>query len=198
MTSSPPAPTGVTAYPSFLPDDLPNPPLAAPPSHFLSDLPDSASPSEQHAWLESHGFVPDNSMHSYTHTRNPCPVCNSDGHVLFARWEEDSAAPSYFCQKLQKRTEWSPAADALPVPEMAVGLPVEEDADPPPAGTASWTEVTSHRGIERATEVDRNQGQETPPIPSQQRPRQAVEGQHLLPQRGGGLQVRRVRGRYRR
>ena len=111
--------------------------------NFLDDLPDSTSFSEQHLWLESHGFEPDNSMVSYSHALNPCPVCNSDGHVLYGRWDEDSTSPSYFCQKTRKRPDWSPAADAPPDPEIAENSPMEEDADPPPAGTASWTKVTS-------------------------------------------------------
>ena len=118
-------------------------PVCESPPHFLDDLPDSTPSSEQHLWLESHGFHTDDSMGVYTHSLTPCPVCASDGHALFARWGEDSAAPTYFCQKLRKRTEWSPAADAPPAPEVAGGLPVEDDADPPDESAAAWVEVAS-------------------------------------------------------
>ena len=135
------APIGISPFP-----DTPAPSLAPPQnvSFFVDDLPDSASPSEQHAWLESHGFVPDDSMLSYSHSLTSCPTCDSSGHVLFGRWGEDSAAPSYFCQKLQKHLDWTPSAVALPAPESAGALPTEEEAaTPPPEGPATWTAVTS-------------------------------------------------------
>ena len=118
-------------------------PVDVPPLHFLDDLPDSTSSSEQHRWLESHGFELDDSMHAYSHSITPCPACDSSGHALFGRWPEDSATPAFWCQKSGPRPDWTPTADAPPAPEIAGGLPMEEDADPPPAGTASCTKVSS-------------------------------------------------------
>ena len=166
-----PAPSPAPQRVSFFVDDLPDNPLGPgecivwfegeyvdlydwpefrtddpddPTPHFDDDLPDSATYSEQHEWLESNGFEADDSLSSYSHSITPCPHCESGGHALFGRWGVDSAAPSYFCQKLQKHLDWTPLAVALPAPESAGALPTEEEATaPPPEGPARWTEISS-------------------------------------------------------
>ena len=83
-------------------DDGQPPPSTA--DLLLTDEPLAA----RHRWLESQGFERDDSMSSYSHSIIPCPVCNSDGHALFARWGEGYSVPSYLDQKTLEKPSWAP------------------------------------------------------------------------------------------
>ena len=98
----------------------------------------------RHRWLESQDFERDDSMSSYTHSRSPCPVCNSDGHALFARWGEGYSAPDYFDQRTKKKPSWTPPGAAPPSDATDDTPPQEEeDFDPPPEGEPRWVRVSS-------------------------------------------------------
>ena len=110
----------------------------------VDDLPAADTPTEQHAWLERHGFTPDIGMTTYTHS-TPCPFCDSSTHLLFASWHVGYAAASYYCQKQQRRVDWEPSADADPRPDPAGAAPEDDpdEDDAAPAAESNWTRVTS-------------------------------------------------------
>ena len=99
----------------------------------------------RHRWLESQGFERDDSMRSYTHSLTPCPVCNSDGHALFARWGEGYSVPSYLDQKTLEKPSWAPTTPgAVPPSDATDDTPQEEDDfDSPPEGEPRWLRVSS-------------------------------------------------------
>ena len=104
------------------------------------DIPTTDS-NPQQAWLESNGFSPDSSMHTFTHSRL-CPSCQSDNHVLFGRWNVGYSEPDYYCQKLGA-VDWSPNTEA-PRPDPVDSAP-EDDAhvEEPDPVEGSWTRVSS-------------------------------------------------------
>ena len=120
-------------------DDGQPPPSTA--DLLLTDEPLAA----RHRWLESQGFERDDSMSSYSHSIIPCPVCNSDGHALFARWGEGYSVPSYLDQKTLEKPSWAPTTPgAVPPSDATDDTPQEEDDfDSPPEGEPRWLRVSS-------------------------------------------------------